>query len=1149
YTTLSEGEPSEGEGGGGGGFPHPTSRNLRKGPNGRTVTIGSTYPDSPSGLMPTPIENSFVPTPGNATPTLEIPKYRRYRGATEWISITFGGPSFGTTTAPNYLSSPQSWNNVKENYNTGNANGAVTYSQLSNIEFSGAELAGVDIQWGSAATSVLPNSFDPWTYDYTVKVQPGTESITVVPTSMSTKVKSIKLNGSEVAYRSSNAVVVEDGKAFTIDVTAPDGATESHYTFTMSVAVDLATVPAPAADNSESNQLPLTGYFKASLPAPNAGREIRYYIPDTAIQRPYFHFIAVPNGVNADNFIVASGWKQIADETGECLFVLMPKDGVWGTVADEKAYIAAARAYHQGGGANFFTTFGLYYLTGYKEGAAPLEAWAADNTNLVIAQSYVGSAGASTAALNAAGATSFGWMQMTDGDQRTDDRFVIENGVRVKQKILSQMTARLASFLNPGITGYEGLLTKGDMPVPTWLVNASNGDSLTYWKKVNKATGAAADSTITSFGGVAVTAGDVFAQKEDAWPTEYAGQISKVTSISASADTGTYAFSKALRDAMAKYTRYDSSITYGNALTYRLDYTAVQVERFSSKDKYATGKVSGLTLDGQNVEAEVTLSLFKTARGVADALLYVPETAGGKDIPVVIVNHGGSQNAHLYLDSTAWWQTAAKEGFALVLTTRTTQGTGGIAPDNLTLFDATINYLKADGRFDMTRIYTTGQSAGGTLTVTYAQDRADQLAAAYSTASGTPNSEFGGKAIPVGHAAGEGNYANRAIPGYAADTSYPSDETTGLVRSTAAAAAGADIYWDNAVATPGRTTGIHRWMAYFTDANGLGANALSSTVRYHGASTLNGGINNPDGRLADWQNNNARFRSFNWKNDYGIPVMEYTLSLFEAHNDLQGFRPFIWDFMKHYRVVENGDGTVTRYYSESAFADDDAVIIFPDILRFSVGAAAESDIARDVEFTLSASNAKNLLSVEVEFVVDGDMLAGKGIEPMNGFTLIDDVFWSYAGGSQWKGTATLAFPAGSSEGLMSAASVDIAKFVFAARAAGDATLQLTSVRAAGLVEPVTQYLDAIIEQGTATTNIDQRVFSKYDLNRDNKVDALDLGIMLLYCGFDKDSPNWDTLVKVNDSKGKGVTASMCDVNSDGVIDMLDLLDLFIHYTK
>lgn len=137
-------------------------------------------------------------------------------------------------------------------------------------------------------------------------------------------------------------------------------------------ARDLAEIEAPAHDYSESNQLPLTGYFKASLTGEFAGREVRYYIPDTAVIRPYYHFIAVPDGVNADQFLVDSGWKQVADETGECLFVLLPDQTtyMWGDVEQEKDYIAAAKAYHSGNGA-YFTTFGEFYLVGYGAGAAP----------------------------------------------------------------------------------------------------------------------------------------------------------------------------------------------------------------------------------------------------------------------------------------------------------------------------------------------------------------------------------------------------------------------------------------------------------------------------------------------------------------------------------------------------------------------------------------------------------------------------------------------------------------------------------------------------------------------------------------------------------------------------------------------------------
>ncbi|MCL1981878.1 MAG: dockerin type I domain-containing protein, partial [Clostridiales bacterium] len=214
-----------------------------------------------------------------------------------------------------------------------------------------------------------------------------------------------------------------------------------------------------------------------------------------------------------------------------------------------------------------------------------------------------------------------------------------------------------------------------------------------------------------------------------------------------------------------------------------------------------------------------------------------------------------------------------------------------------------------------------------------------------------------------------------------------------------------------------------------------------------------------------------------------------------------------------------------------------------------LSADAESDIDKNAEFTLSISHATNLLTLEAEIVADGSMLAGVGVEPLNGFKAMSDIFWRYLGGDLWAGTVTLAYKAGDSEGFTAYDPADIARFIFAPRAIGDTELKLATVKAAGLVGDTTQYLATLIEEGVAATNIDQRTFSKYDLNRDNKVDALDLGIMLLYCGFAETAPGWNSLVKVNDSRGKGVTASMCDVNGDGIIDMLDLLDLFIHYTK
>ena len=202
-------------------------------------------------------------------------------------------------------------------------------------------------------------------------------------------------------------------------------------------------------------------------------------------------------------------------------------------------------------------------------------------------------------------------------------------------------------------------------------------------------------------------------------------------------------------------------------------------------------------------------------------------------------------------------------------------------------------------------------------------------------------------------------------------------------------------------------------------------------------------------------------------------------------------------------------------------------------------------IESDAEFTVSISNAKDVLAVELEFEIDGSMLAGKGVEGLNGFEAMNNVLWVYAGEGVWKGTVTLALPSGSTTGLTSEAPVDIAKFLYTAKGYGNAAMTLTSARFVFL-DGTTKYFEPKNENCTAITIIAK---SKYDLNRDGAVDALDLGIMLLYVGFDTDSPDWGTLVKVYDAWGNPVTASMCDVNSDGVIDMLDLLDLFIHYTK
>ncbi len=668
---------------------------------------------------------------------------------------------------------------------------------------------------------------------------------------------------------------------------------------------NLAVEPVPVRDLKEANQLPTTGYFYSALDGAFVNREVRWYIPATAVLRPYFHFIAVPDKVDVDSWLVSSGWAQIADETGECLYLLLPNQttGVWGNLADEKAYIDAAKAKH-GGVGTYFTTFGVFYLEGYGAGAAPLEAWAAENPNLVIAQAFVNRASIGASALANLGSVSFGWAHMTDGDR---------NLIIDRQQALVQMATRLQDLVNKNNRDFEGLLEKDDMPVPTWLVNYNGVESLNYWKTVNKATAAAADITLTSFGGIAAT-GSVYNQKADTWATEFAGRISKVTAITINGDsTNTYAFNKELRNQLTDYSRYDVSISYGNALNYRLDYTAIQVERFASAKKEATGTVSAKVRNyAEPVKGQVTIKTLTLPTGyVMDVLLYVPETAGYRNIPVVTVWHGASQTSNLFMDSTMWWQVAAENGFAIFLQTRTASpGTGNLpSSTNQVMFAAMRDYLAADGRFDMSRIYATGQSAGGNATNSLAMDAVTnkQIAAAFPSnfpgSLGTDAASY--QSMPIGLAIGEGNYSNRGIPGYAT--------------AADAKAAGADILWDS-IGTDAAPTGMPKWINYYTTANSLDDDNLLPIIKYSGGNALNGGAKgNKVGDISDWNSSMARYRTFTWANDDGYPVMEYVFTLYEAHNNIAGHAEIMWDFMKHYSLDTK---TGVRYYDNNALKGD-----------------------------------------------------------------------------------------------------------------------------------------------------------------------------------------------------------------------------------
>ena len=155
--------------------------------------------------------------------------WRDKNWAAIWVGGTWGGPvNYLTAASPNYKCD----NTI--DYNA--TDGIKKYSVLSNIEIGNGDLVGVDLTWAPPSNGV-PNTlfgkFDPWTYVYEIRVPAANKSITMMPTAMSGRVTSMKLNGTVIKSGTSRTVAIVDGTQIRIDVVAPDGVTTSNYIFTV----------------------------------------------------------------------------------------------------------------------------------------------------------------------------------------------------------------------------------------------------------------------------------------------------------------------------------------------------------------------------------------------------------------------------------------------------------------------------------------------------------------------------------------------------------------------------------------------------------------------------------------------------------------------------------------------------------------------------------------------------------------------------------------------------------------------------------------------------------------------------------------------------------------------------------------------------
>jgi hypothetical protein len=435
-------------------------------------------------------------------------------------------------------------------------------------------------------------------------------------------------------------------------------------------AASLDDAPIPAYNFQRANRLPLTGYFEKSFEVNGTVRTAGFYIASTAPVRSFFTVLTVPEGTAATEFLVASGWLDLADKNEEGLVLLEPGPDGWGDPETELDYISAVMEFYSRN--NYFSIFGISYLVGYEGGGSALEAWAAAHPLLVVSQAYVNS------------------------DSMGEDYYA-----RFDTIYMDGLSSGYTPVEIPG----DLLIAYSEVPVPTAFIHRdrqriSNG--LSYWKKVNDV----ADQGITdpSY----LQGAEVFSQSadSDAWATAYSGPISRVAVLEADADVLDPNLTGALYEFLTGFVSYDNTTAYGNHLSPRKAY----------------GEIRTMLVEGESREFQVYVPASAKSRW-----------PGGAPVVFVFAGNSQTDKVFFHntlwwkvADREGCILVIPCETYSRTSTTVSHAHTGEF-------YEKLAGYITEHYPADPTRFYATGQSAGSFAVQEFGITHPEYFAAIAST--------------------------------------------------------------------------------------------------------------------------------------------------------------------------------------------------------------------------------------------------------------------------------------------------------------------------------------------------------------------------------------------------------------------------------
>lgn len=187
---------------------------------------------------------------------------------------------------------------------------------------------------------------------------------------------------------------------------------------------------------------------------------------------------------------------------------------------------------------------------------------------------------------------------------------------------------------------------------------------------------------------------------------------------------------------------------------------------------------------------------------------------------------------------------------------------------------------------------------------------------------------------------------------------------------------------------------------------------------------------------------------------------------------------------------------------------------------------------RNPSFRLALKHAKNVTTVRVRFTVDARTVSVTGL---NGFQVLGQPKGSVANG-KYTGEVMLAYLSDGRTAFTQTGETGIASFV----TNGDTpTLKITGVTLSGWDSNGKAIFGTT---GSIDPNEVKFVAANYDLNGDGKVDQLDITVAQAAYQARSTERDWNT------PGANGVAPSACDVTGDGVVDIQDLIAIYLNVT-